>query len=143
MLTPGRQLPVYVDRKEHSRFTIDWGGTGATPATLTQEGGPPIDLNANPEAREAVMETLRRHGIDTQGEVDLRQHPAARKAVLEALERHGVDVAHGVAAAAPTTAVQEPERPLGRLQKLMELKNAQMITDEEFQRQKTRIIEGI
>ena len=86
MLTPGRQLPVYVDRKEHSRFTIDWGGTGAPPTTLTQEG---------------------------------------------------------VSAAASTTAVQEPEQPLGRLQKLMELKNAQMITDEEFQRQKTRIIEDI
>lgn len=143
MLAPGRELPVYIDREDHARFTIDWGGTGATPATFSHEGGPPIDLNANPAAREAVFETLRRHGIDTRGEVDLRQHPAARAAVLEALERHGVDVAHGVAAAAPTTPVEDPGRPLDRLQKLMELKNAQLITDEEFQRQKARIIEGI
>jgi len=143
MLAPGRPLPVYVDRQDHSNFMIDWGGTGAgpAPATLSYQGGAPVDLNANPEAREAVMDTLRRHGIDTQGAVDLRQHPAARAAVLQALERHGVDVAHG--AAAPAAPVEQPGEPLDRLQKLLELKIARVITEEEYEEQKARILKDI
>jgi hypothetical protein len=146
MLSSGRALPVYVDRSDQSKFVIDWSGsgpaTGAAPATISHQGGAPIDLNANPQARQAVMAILSKHGIDTQGNVDLRQNPTARAAVLDALKGHGVDVAHGVAAADPSTPVGS-EKTLDRLQKLMELKNAQLITDEEFQEHKARILAEI
>ncbi len=146
-LTSGRPLKVYLDRKDTSQFTIDWfGGTdagGRAPALASFGGGAPIDLNANPEARDAVLETLRSHGIDPEGNVDIRQQPAVRAAVLDALARHGIDVAHGVAAAAPAVAVQPPSSPIDRLQKLTELKDSQLITDEEFEQQRTRILDAI
>jgi hypothetical protein len=142
-LSSGRPLSVYIDREDRDNVVIDWGGSGAAPATISHEGGPPVDLNANPAARQAVMQVLEKHGINPTGAVDLRQNPAVRAAVLEALNQHGVDVAHGVAAAAPS-AVESPkaeeETPLNRLQKLMELKNAQLISDEEFAEQRQKII---
>jgi hypothetical protein len=143
-LTGGRALRVYLDRADPARFTIDWFGEGGrAPALASFGGAAPIDLNANPAAREAVLETLRSHGIDPEGSVDLRQRPAARAAVLDALARHGIDVAHGVAAAAPTTSVQPPATPLDRLQKLTELRQAGLITEDEFEKQKARILDAI
>jgi hypothetical protein len=144
MLSSGKPLPVYIDRSDRDNVVIDW--SGGTPATISHEGGPPVDLNANPAARQAVMKVLSEHGIDPGGSVDLRQNPAVRAAVLDALEQHGVDVAHGVAAAAPGAPVEqkkEDETPLNRLQKLMELKNAQLITDAEFAEQKQRILDAV
>jgi hypothetical protein len=142
-LTRGRALRVYLDRTDPRRFTIDWFGDGGPAPALASFGAPPIDLNASPAAREAVLETLRSHGIDTEGTVDLRQQPAARAAVLDALARHGIDVAHDVAAAAPTTSVQPPATPLDRLQKLAELKDAGLITEEEFATHKARILDAL
>ncbi len=51
------------------------------------------------------MQAMREHGVSPSGEVDLRSNPEARAAVLEALKKHGIDAAHGQAAADPATAV--------------------------------------
>jgi hypothetical protein len=144
-LTGGRVLQVYLDRADTSRFTIDWfgGGVAPAPSLASFSGGPSIDLNASPEAREAVLDTLRAHGIDLEGTIDLRGNPAVRAAVLDALARHGVDVAHGVAAAAPGISVEPPASPLDRLEKLTELNDAGLITAKEFEQQKARILESI
>lgn len=141
-LTSGRPLPVYIDRKDHSKFAIDWSG-GTIGATIQPEGGAPIDLAANPEVQQAVMQTLEAHGIDPQGSVDLRQKPEVRQAVLDALKRHGIDAAHGVAAATPGTPVEDKGEPLDRVQKLVELKAARLVTEEEFSEQKERILREI
>lgn len=138
-LSSGRPLTVYVDRADHSNVVIDWGMTMA-PTTISHEGGAPVDLNANPQARQAVLEVLRRHGIDAQGQIDLRSNPAARAEVLEALRAHGSPVD----GSAPGSAgAKQEETTLDRLQQLMELKNAQVITDEEFVAQKKRILEDV
>jgi hypothetical protein len=145
-LTSGGTLPVYLDRVEPSRFTIDWfggGGSGVPQALLSASAGPPLDLNASPQARDAVLDVLRTHGIDAAGTVDLRGHSAARAAVLDALSRHGIDIAHGVAAAAPATSVEQRATPLDRLEKLKELRDAGLITDGEFEQQKARILSAI
>jgi hypothetical protein len=147
-LTSGHTLQVYLDRAHPTKFAIDWFGGGGPgggppPAVLSAFGSPQIDLNANPDARDAILEALRTHGIDAEGTVDLRQEPAARAAVLDALERYGIDVAHGVAAAAPATSVEPPATPLDRLQKLTELRDSGLITDKEFEQQKARIIDSI
>lgn len=138
-LTSGRVLQVYLDRADTSKFTIDWFGGPA----VAFPAGPSIDLNATPEAGQAVLDTLRAHGIDAQGTIDLRGNPAVRAAVLDALARHGIDVAHGVAAAAPGTSVEPPASPLDRMQKLRELKDAGLISEQEFERQKARILASI
>ncbi|MEX2253667.1 MAG: SHOCT domain-containing protein [Thermoleophilaceae bacterium] len=141
-LSSGNPLSVYVDRTDQSNITIDWSGAAA-PATI-QPGGQPIDLNANPAAKAAVMDTLRRHGIDPDGNVDLRQNPTVRAAVLEALKQQGVDAAHAAAAADPATPVEEKAgAPVDRMRKLNELKQAKLITDEEFAAQRQRILDDV
>lgn len=145
-LGSGRPLSVAVDPNDRDRIAIDWGGSGAAPATLSHAGGPPIDLNANPAAREAAMQAMRDHGISPSGEVDLRSNPEARAAVLEALKKHGIDAAHGEAAANPQTPVSAEEdkgEPLDRLTKLMQLRAANLITDEELQEYRKRILDEV
>jgi hypothetical protein len=146
-LTSGQPLTVYIDREDHKRFTIDWGGgLGAPAMTVSSQGGTPVNLASNPAAVQEISKILEQRGIEAAGEIDLRQDPAARQEVLDALRRHGVDAAHEAAAAAPTLPVAPPapdEPPLERLTKLMQLKGAQLISDEEFEAQRKRIIESI
>jgi hypothetical protein len=146
-LSSGRPLAVAIDPGNREKIAIDWGGSGAAPATLSHEGGPPIDLNANPAARDAAVRAMRDHGIEPGGEVDLRSDPEARAAVLEALKKHGIDAAHGEAAADPSTTVtaeeQEKGEPLDRLTKLMQLRAANLITDEELQQYRKRILDEV
>lgn len=143
-LSIGKPLAVYVDRTDQSNFTIDWAGAAA-PAVIEQQGGPPIDLNANPAAKAAVMDTLRRHGVDPEGSVDLRQNPTVRAAVLEALKQQGVDAAHATAASDPATPVEQAKaaEPIDRMKKLNDLKQAGLINDEEFAAQRKRILDDV
>ncbi len=144
-LSSGRPLAVAIDPGDRDKIAIDWGGSGAAPATLSPAGGPPIDLNANPAAREAAMQAMRDHGIEPSGEVDLRSNPEARAAVVEALRKHGIDAAHGEAAANPATSVSSEKKgePLDRLTKLMQLRAANLITDEELQEYRKRILDEV
>ena len=143
-LTGGQPLSVYVDKTDQSNFTVDWAGSTA-PATIQQQDGSAIDLNANPAAKAAVFDTLRAHGINPEGAVDLRQNPTVRAAVMEALKQQGVEAAHAAAAADPGTAVEErkPGEPVDRMRKLKDLKQAGLIDDEEFAAQRKRILDDV
>jgi hypothetical protein len=145
-LGSGRPLSVAIDPGDRDRIAIDWGGSGGAPATLSHEGGPPIDLNSNPAARDAAMQAMREHGINPSGEVDLRASPEARAAVVDALRKNGIDAAHGAAAADPQTPVSDREEkgePLDRLTKLMQLRAANLITDEELEQYRKRILDEV
>jgi hypothetical protein len=153
-LSSGQPLNVYIDRQDREQIVIDWFGGAAAPTpggpgafTISPQGGAPINVS-DPGAQQAVMQALQAQGIDpSSGTVDLRQNPTARAAVLQALQQHGIDAAHATAAADPSTTVSaEPSstgEPLERLTKLMQLKSAQLITDEEFAEQKKRILEDV
>lgn len=131
-LSSGGVLQVYLDRADSSRFTIDWFG-GRRPALVSLADGPPIDVNATPEGREAVLELRRTHGIDLEAGLDLRGQPAARATVLDTLARRGIDLAHSE----PTGAARD------RLQKLKDLQESGLISDEEFEQHKARILDAI
>ena len=112
----GRPLPVYLEREKPEDIVIDWNEVVAS-ASMPQTQAATIDLS---------------------------QDPAAREGVLRALKEHGVDVAHAEAASNPGMPVADDSgAPLDRLQKLMELKNAQLITDEEFAEHKGRILKDV
>jgi hypothetical protein len=145
-LGSGQPLTVFVDRQDREKIAIDWfggGGAGAAPFTVQSAGGAPVNVG-DASTQQAVMQALHEHGVDpSSGEVDLRQMPEAREAVLKALKEHGVDAAHAAAAANPATTVSDQGNtgePLERLTKLMQLKSAQLITDEEFAEQRKRIL---
>ena len=106
-LGSGRPLSVAIDPGDRDRIAIDWGGSPG-------------------------------------GDVDLRSNPEARAAVLETLKEHGVDAAHGEAAANPQTPVSadaDKGEPLDRLTKLLQLRAANLITDDELQEYRKRILD--
>jgi hypothetical protein len=152
LLTNGAPLPVFLDRNDPQEFTIDWE-LASGPFTLSHEGGAPIAIS-DPRARMAALRAMREHGVVPGGNTNLRDNPAARAAVLRALREHGIDperpggvatatATAGAGAAAPGGgfAGEDPEQePLQRLQALMDLKAKQLITDEEFQRHRERIL---
>ena len=150
-LGTGQPLPVYFRREEPDKLVIDWDEAMAQTATLPQGGvapggGAQFHVQDGHPAQGAVEDALKKHGIAADGTVDLRENQAARADVVKALSEHGVDVAHAQAAANPGTTVQgqaDSASTLDRLQKLMELKNSQLITDEEFAEHKERILKDV
>ena len=141
-LSAGRPLAVFIDPDDPDEMYIDWSGPGGG-ITVSQEGGAPVGV-ADPAAQQAVMQALAEHGIDpTTGSIDLRQLPAARAAVLEALRTHGIDAAHATAAADPATPVEDKGEPVDRLQKLTQLRAANLITQEEYLEHRKRVLDGI
>jgi hypothetical protein len=143
----GKTLDAYIDKKDPSNVMVDWYGSeqvpGQMPMSISQNAGQPMGIN-DPVAQQAVMQALGEHGIDTSsGTVDLRKVPGARAAVLAALQRHGVDAAHSTAAADPTTSIEDKGTPMDRMAKLKELRAADLITQEEFEQQRRRVLEDI
>ena len=143
-LSSGRPLNVAVDPNDRDRIAIDWGGSGAAPAMLTPQGGQPIDLNANPAAREAAMQAMRDHGVNPSGQVDLRSNPEAARRCWrrwQARDRRRPRPGGGDPA---TPVASEPKgEPLDRMTKLMQLRAANLITDEELQEYRRRVLEDV
>jgi hypothetical protein len=144
-LTVGGPLTVVMEPDDPKSYVIDWtdggGGAGGAPITVHRRDGAPMTVGQASEAGQAVMQALRDHGIDpSKGNIDLRNMASARAAVLEALERHGVDAAHQVAASDPSTPVQEPQEPMERLLKLQQLRDANLITEDEYNAHRQRIL---
>jgi hypothetical protein len=97
------------------------------------------------DAGAAVLEALKQYGIDPSkgGTFDLSNIPAAREAVLKALSQHGVDVAHQIAAMVPGIPIQQSGEPVEAMTKLKQLNDAGLISSEEFEQNKKRILEGL
>lgn len=149
-LTSGTPLQVYLSRENPSEYVIDWFGAPAGapavmgPITVQNQQGGAVTVQGNPGAAEAVMKALSDHGIDpTTGAIDLRQLPAARAAVLRALEAHGIDAAHQVAAQNPAVPIEDRGEPMERLRKLDQLRATNLITPEEYETYRKRILEDV
>ncbi len=137
----GGMLTVYLQPDKPKEYVVDWSGAAGISVQSGQGG--PLGLT-DPGAQQAVMEALRAHGIDTSsGAVDLRQLPDARQAVLQALQQHGVDAAHQIAAAHPDIPVDAQESPTERIQKLDQLRSANLISDSEYDTYRKRILDEV
>ena len=118
-----------------------FGDADLTSMTISSQS---MSATAGSDAGQAVLDTLKQYGIDPAGgTVDLRNLPAARAAVLEALKTHGVDIAHAVAAASPVIPIQPTGQPLDRMAQLKQLHDAKLISEEEFEASRKRILEGL
>jgi hypothetical protein len=103
-----------------------------------------VSVDGDPAVAQAVMKALSDHGLDaSSGTIDLRQLPAARAAVLKALETHGIDAAHQVAAQDPTVPIEDRGEPMERLKKLDELRASNLVTPEEYEAYRKRILEDV
>lgn len=147
-LTAGTPLAVYMKPDKPRDYVIDWFGSpqgavaGMGPITVQSAQGGAMGLGAG--AGEAVMKALSDHGIDaSSGTVDLTQLPAARAAVLAALQTHGIDTAHQVAAQDPAVPISDQGEPMERIKKLDQLRATNLITPEEYETYRKRILEDV
>lgn len=152
-LTAGTPLAVYLDPQKPRDYVIDWLGAPAGaaammgamgPITVQSSQGGALQVEGNPDMAAAVMKALSDHGIDASGgTIDLTQLPAARAAVLNALETHGIDLAHQIAAASPAIPIEDKGEPMERLKKLDELRATNLVTPEEYDAYRRRILEDV
>ena len=138
----GGTLTVYLQPDKPTEYVIDWSAGAGAGITVQGQGGA-MGLT-DPGVQQAVMDALKAHGVDTSsGNVDLRQLPGAREAVLQALQQHGVDSAHQIAAAHPDVPIDAGESPTERIQKLDQLRSANLISDSEYDTYRKAILDDV
>lgn len=154
-------IPIKVDREEHDRVAIDWdllreeheqqveerrdalasGAAYVDPAHAhaeAQGATPMIDMQNDPELRAKIEKVLGREltpgTTETVGEND----PALQMQIMQVVQQHMAERAMGSApAAAPGDGGDDTALELERL---VNLKNSGMLSDEEFERAKRKIL---
>ena len=152
LLTSTAPLAVYLDPAKPKNYVIDWGNVGAASAPMPDGMNSNANVTissrsftADADMAQSIMAALTQAGIDPTkgGTYDLNNFPQARDAVINALQTHGLDFAHDIAAASPAIPIQPSAQPVERMQKLDQLKNAGLISDEEYQATRKQILDGM
>ena len=133
-------IPVRVDPEERDTVAIDWDTLRETHEQQEQarkqalaSSGPVADIDAL-----GGLGGLGGPNVTFQSrEIDLTQNPEAAEQVLQALGLGGAGVSF-----AQQPAPQQPadDDPIARLERLAALKASGILTEEEFQQQKRRIL---
>jgi hypothetical protein len=168
MLGTGRPLTVYVNPQDNEDIFIDWSGqssaggvagapvaAGTGPFTFAFPDGSSVDLSNDAAAQQEILDVLRAKGLDPHsGTLDLRSNQDARSAVLDVIARRGYRVPEvarqGVAAAGAPAAAAVPSAPsadtrpgVDRLVELQQMKDKGLISDEDFEETKERILKTL
>jgi hypothetical protein len=168
MLGTGRPLTVYVNPDDHEDIFIDWSGQSAAAAMSSMPGAPVtagsmpftfafpdgsnVDLSNDAAAQQEILDVLKAKGLDPhQGTLDLRSNPDARSAVLDVIARRGYRVPEAArqgATAVPAAASPAPDptdtRPgVDRLMELQQMKDKGLISEEDFEETKERILKTL
>lgn len=112
--------------------------------TPTPSSAHALDLRGQEELRDAILATLRRHGIDAaKGQQVQVTDPQLQQEIFKTLSEHGVDVTAVAGAMASDPAVpMGGEDTVGRLERLQHLREQGTITGAEFEQQKREILGG-
>jgi hypothetical protein len=141
-------IPVKVDPDERDKVAIEWDAlreqhaqNEAARRQALAASGPVTNLDALGGADVTFQSQ----------EIDLTQNPEAAEQVMQMLGQMGLSDANvvfegqprqpGQAPAAPSAAPANDD-PIARLERLAALKASGVLTEEEFQQQKRRILEG-
>jgi hypothetical protein len=171
MLGTGRPLTVFVNPNDHEDIFIDWSSqsagavaasmpgapvtAGSMPFTFAFPDGSSVDISSDVAAQQEILDVLRAKGYNPhQGALDLRSNPDARSAVLDVIARRGYRVPEsarqGVAPAGATPAAPAPAadptdtRPgVDRLMELQQMKDKGLISEEDFEETKERILKTL
>ena len=168
MLGTGRPLTVYVNPEDHEDIFIDWSGqpgsgmaagglpvaAGSMPFTFAFPDGTSVDLSNDAAAQQEILDVLRAKGLDPQqGTLDLRANPDARSAVLDVIARRGYRVPESARQGAAAGAGVPPPPPgpdptdtrpgVDRLMELQQMKDKGLISDEDFEATKERILKTL
>jgi hypothetical protein len=117
------------------------GGAEVTPTLSSVDA---LDLRGQEELRDAILATLRRHGINAEkGQQVQVTDPQLQQEIFKTLSEHGVDVTAVAGAVASDPAVpMGGEDTVGRLERLQRLREQGTLTDAEFEQQKREILGG-
>jgi hypothetical protein len=133
-------IPVRVDPDERDKVAIDWDELRANHGRHEEarrqalaQSGPVRDLDAlgGPGTVGGANVTFESQ------EIDLTQNPEAAEQVMQMLGLTGAQVSFEQAPAAPRAPQDDP---IARLERLAALKASGVLTEEEFQQQKRRIL---
>jgi hypothetical protein len=126
---PGTVLPVTVDRNDHERLRIEWDEVPTSDDRVAQSHEQMITKQGGPSSMSTEMGNV----------IDARNDPELRSQILDALSAKGVDVTH-LSGDSGTPRPTEQEDTLDRLRQLGELRDTGVLTQEEFEIQKKRIL---
>lgn len=124
------------------------GQEGSATTFLTQ-GSQTIDASNVTGLRDSMFEVLRRHGIDPESgqsmTIDASTMPGLAEEIQRTLNSHGVQVSGAAWAPRGTAGILQMSEPPGgadieeRLRKLTELLRSGLISQAEFEQQRSRI----
>jgi hypothetical protein len=168
MLGTGRPLTVFVNPNDHEDIFIDWSNmsagaamasmpgapvtAGSMPFTFAFPDGSNVDLSSDAAAQQEILDVLRAKGLDPhQGTLDLRANQDARAAVLDVIARRGYRVPEAArqgatavpAAASPAHDPTDTRPGVDRLMELQQMKDKGLISEEDFEETKERILKTL
>lgn len=125
---PGMRLPVRYDPKDHSRIEVDSRPANTADAAIDAVTASRPDLAGAQVMGMPMTDVIRRAIAD----------PTAFR---EEMMRRGAELQQqAFGAAMPAPAAPAPQDPIDRLERLAALKDRGLLTDEEFEQQKRRIL---
>lgn len=127
---PGTVLPVTVDREDRERLRIEWDGVPTSDERVAQSHEQMVGQQTGMPATGSP---------GSPSVIDARNNPELRAQILEALGAQGVDVSQR-SGNPPTTGTDATDDTLNQLQQLGQLRDSGVLTDEEFEAQKKRIL---
>lgn len=127
---PGTVLPVTVDREDRERLRVEWDEVPTSDERVAESHEQMV-------GQQTGMPVTNSPGSPTV--IDARNNPELRAQILEALAAQGVDVSQS--SGNPSTASPDgPDETLDQLQQLGQLRDSGVLTAEEFEAQKKRIL---
>jgi Short C-terminal domain len=117
--------------------------SGGANVSVTQAPAQVMDLQGQgEELRNAILETLRRNGIDAEKGQEVQvTDPGLQQEIFRTLAEHGVDIGAVAGAVAADPAVpMGSEDTVAKLERLQRLREQGALTEAEFEQQKRRIL---
>lgn len=124
---PGMRVPVLYDPKDHSRVRLDRGPAATADAAIDAVTAARPDL-AGAQVMGIPMTDVIRQAIADPG------------AFREEMMRRGAELQQQALGAMRAAQPQQGADPIDRLERLAALKDRGLLTDEEFERQKRKIL---
>jgi len=159
-------IPVKVDREEHDKVAIDWEGVraqyeqhkdarqqalasgggvggafgGAMDAGAAQGMSPVVDMRNDPELRAKIEQVVGRKLTPGTSEEVAANDPAMQMRIMQVVQEHMAQQAAGSAPAVPSGGAGGGDDKISKLERLAGLKQSGALSEEEFEKEKDRIL---
>jgi Short C-terminal domain len=155
-------IPVKVDQNDHEKVAIDWDGVraeyeqekaqrrdalaaGGSAVDQLGAGGmqaatPTIDMRNDPELRRKIEKIVGHELTPGSSETVAENDPQMQMQIMQTVQQHMAEKAAGGGFSQPTGGGGDDS--VAKLERLAALKDKGAITDQEFEREKAKILGG-